>query len=135
MSPPKALIMPTLPNSNISENNSMSSVSYSTFGQSTTSSNTSVSKVVDERANKGNIKSLSRSGKEDPVVKKRKRTSEICQYGVEILAKEDNRYKTYKAFQCSYCSLIGKITSSGSTTIVRHHFFVCKPWLEQQKRA
>ena len=71
MSPPTAPIMPTLPNSNISENNSISSVSYSTFGQSTTNSNTSVSKV-DERANQGNKKSLSESGKEDPVVKKRK---------------------------------------------------------------
>jgi hypothetical protein len=78
--------MPILPNSTISENNSMSSVSYSTFGQSTTSSNTSVSKVV-ERANQGNKKSLSES---EVLVKKRKRTSEIWQYGIEISAKEEN---------------------------------------------
>ena len=130
MSPPSASVMPILPNSTISENNSMSSVSYSTFGQSTTSSNTSVSKVV-ERANQGNKKSLSES---EVLVKKRKRTSEIWQYGIEIIAKEENSDRTYKAFQCSYCSWIGKITASGSTTIVRHHFRVCKPWLEEQKK-
>ena len=68
------------------------------------------------------------------LIKKRKRTSEIWQYGLEIIAKEENSDRTYKAFQCSYCSWIGKITASGSTTIVRHHFRVCKPWLEEQKR-
>jgi len=98
MSPPSAPVMSILPNSTISENNSMSSFSYSTFGQSTTSSNTSVSKVV-ERANQGNKKSLSESGKEKLLVKKRKRTSEIWQYGVEIIAKEENSERTYKAIQ------------------------------------
>ena len=68
------------------------------------------------------------------LVKKRKRTSEIWQYGIEIIAKEENSDRTYKAFQCSYCSWIGKITASGSTTIVRHHFRVCKPYFSSSKK-
>ena len=133
MSPPSAAVIHIMPKFTSSDNNSVSSVSHSTFGQSTASSNSSMSKVV-ERANRGTKRNVSEHGQEDVVIKKRKKTSEIWQHGVEILAQEENTDQTYKAFKCSYCSWIGKITASGSTTIVRNHFEVCKPFIQEMKR-
>ena len=68
MSPPSDSVIRILPNSTTSLNNSVSSVSHSTFGQSTASSNSSMSEVV-ERANQGTKRSVSEHGKEDVAIK------------------------------------------------------------------